>query len=161
MVRTYSIKKNDGFPEKLLKVVEPRLYCGTIEKLKIYMQSFVSDYYRLNLPPKGHRLAVTSACRHRGGLLSPIRYLMFQIDNVNESKEFLPRIPPLSQSTKIKHTMRPAIVTISLKATMKKLMETQTDVVILFNGAKSEEAVPGALIAQCIRTRCHLNFGAD
>ena len=58
------------------------------------------------------------------GLLSPIRYLMFQIDNVDESEEFLPRTPPLSQSTKIKLTMRPAIVTVSLKAIMKKLMET-------------------------------------
>ena len=69
-------------------------------------------------------------------LLSPIRYLMFQIDNVNESKEFLPRIPPLSQSTQIKLTKRPAIVTASLKAIMKKLMETQTDLVILCNDAK-------------------------
>ena len=34
-------------------------------------------------------------CRCGNGLLSPIRYLMFQIDNVNESKEFLPRTPPL------------------------------------------------------------------
>ena len=72
---------------------------------------------------------------------------MFQIDNVNESKEFLPRIPPLSQSTEIKLRMRPAIVTVSLKAIMKKLMETQTVVVILCNDAKSDEAVPGALIA--------------
>ena len=72
---------------------------------------------------------------------------MFQIDNVNESKQFLPRIPQLSQSTEIMLTMRPAIVTVSLKAIMKKLMETQTDVVFLFNDAKSEEAVPGALIA--------------
>ena len=72
---------------------------------------------------------------------------MFQIDNVNESKEFLPRIPPLSQSTESKLTMRPTIVTVSLKAIMKKLMETQTDLVILCNDAKSEEAVPGALIA--------------
>ena len=53
------------------------------------------------------------------GLLSPIRYFMFQIDNVNESKEFLPRILPLSQSTEIKLTMRPAFVTVSLKANDK------------------------------------------
>ena len=30
---------------------------------------------------------------------------------------------------------------------MKKLMETQPDLVILYNDAKSDEAVPGALIA--------------
>ena len=81
------------------------------------------------------------------GMLSPIQYLMFQIDNVSESKEFLPRIPPLAQLTEIKLTIRPAIVTVSLKAIMKKLMETQTDLIILCNKAKSEEAVPGALIA--------------
>ena len=35
MVRTHSIKKNDGFPEEPFEVVEPRLHCGIIEKLKI------------------------------------------------------------------------------------------------------------------------------
>ena len=47
----------------------------------------------------------------------------------------------------LKLTMRPAIVTVSLKAIMKKLMETQPDLVILCSDAKSEEAVRGALIA--------------
>ena len=72
---------------------------------------------------------------------------MFQIDNVKESKEFLPRTPPLPQLTEIKLTMRPAIVTVSLKAIIKKLMETEPDLVILCSDAKSEEAAPRALIA--------------
>ena len=72
---------------------------------------------------------------------------MFQIDNVNESKECLPRTPPLSQVTETKLTMRPAIVTVSLKDIMKKLMETEPDLVILCSNANSEKAVPKALIA--------------
>ena len=53
------------------------------------------------------------------GSLSPIRYIMSQIDNINESKESRPRTPPLSQSIEIKFTTRPAIVTVSLKANEK------------------------------------------